>query len=271
MTTSDWYASFPWYDFPEMHAATDALWRAFAAEFTARGIANVPAELDRTRPHGTDREGACLFTQTCGYPLFSTARGHFHVLGAPHYAVPDAVAGTHRSYIVVRGDSPARRIGDLRGVRFAINEADSNSGMNLPRRLIAPLARDGRFFETVAITGSHAASAAAVANGEADAAAIDCVTFALLQRHRPHVVAELRTIASTFATPTPPFVTSSQHDDALVATLRDGIVRVLRDPASAEIRTALFLTGMTPCDATAYDRVMAFEHESALLGCAELR
>ena len=119
--------------------------------------------------------------------------------------------------------------------------------MNLPRRLIAPLARDGRFFETVAITGSHAASAAAVANGEADAAAIDCVTFALLQRHRPHVVAELRTIASTFATPTPPFVTSSLHDDAL------------------------FLTGMTPCDATAYDRVMAFEHESALLGCAELR
>ena len=74
-----------------MHAATDALWRAFAAEFTARGIANVPAELDRTRPHGTDREGGCLFTQTCGYPLFSTARGHFHVLGAPHYAVPDAV------------------------------------------------------------------------------------------------------------------------------------------------------------------------------------
>ena len=59
-------------------------------------------------------------------PLFSTARGHFHVLGAPHYAVPDAVAGTHRSFIVVHGESPARRIGDLRGLRFAINEADSN-------------------------------------------------------------------------------------------------------------------------------------------------
>jgi len=262
----DRYVSFPWYDLPEMHDATDALWRALAAALRARGIADVPLALDRSRPHGTDGEAACLFTQTCGYPLFTTAHRHFTVLGAPHYAVAGAVAGTHRSFIVVRAGDSAERLADLRGRRFAINELDSNSGMNLPRRLFAPLAREGRFFASTVVTGSHAASAAAIARGDADAAAIDCVTFALLARYRPHVVAELRMLGETFATATPPFVTSSGADAQLVLALREAIDDVLAAPAHADVRDATLLRRLGRCDADAYDLVMSYEREAIALG-----
>lgn len=260
------YASFPWYDLPEMRAATDAFWSALRARIAAHGIANPPERLDREREHGTDREGTCLFTQTCGLPLFTTAREHFTVLGAPAYRVAGCVGATHRSFIVVRAEADAHSLEDLRGTRFAINEIDSNSGMNLPRRLFAPLARNGRFFATTTISGSHAASAAAVAAGDVDAAAIDCVTFALLKQYRPSAIAPLRIVAVTATTPTPPLVTSrhsSAHDaEAIRAALRD----VITDPALAEMRAALFLSEIEFCDASAYAVVMQFENESRAFG-----
>ena len=50
--------------------------------------------------------------------------------------------------------------------------------MNLFRAAIAPLAGGRPFFSEVIVTGSHAASLEAVADGNAPGlAAIDCVTF----------------------------------------------------------------------------------------------
>lgn len=49
------------------------------------------------------------------------------------------------------------------------------------------------------------AGAATVTAGDADAAAIHCVTFALLTRSRPAAVAELHILAHTASSPTSPF------------------------------------------------------------------
>lgn len=260
------YASFPWYDLPEMQAANDALWNALAELFAREGIEDVPASLDRTRPHGTDHSGECLFTQTCGYPLFTTAWRHFTVLGAPCYAVPGCSGSWHRSYIVVRAGKPRRSIEDLRGTRFAINEPDSNSGMNLPRRLFAPLARDGRFFAETIVTGSHEASAAHVSEGRADGAAIDCVTFALLGRYRPAAVEGLRVIAETPPSPAPPLVTSRLTRSSDAAGLRRALSEFMKSATYAAVREALFLAGLELCDERAYDVVMEYEREARDLG-----
>ena len=265
------YASFPWYDLPEMHAATDRLWATLAELLRAAGVASVPAALDRERVHGIDPVGACLFTQTCGYPLFTTARGHFRILGAPHYAVPDCRGSLHRSYVAVRDDAPFHSLEDLRGTRFAINEPDSNSGMNLPRRLFAPLARAGRFFGEVVVSGSHAQSAELIAAGAVDAAAIDCVTFALLRRYRPHAVQRLRVIAHTAATPAPPLVTSIHTDDATAAALAGALHVFAVDPAFAAVREPLFLADVEPCGIDAYGVVMAYERDAERLGYPVLR
>jgi ABC-type phosphate/phosphonate transport system substrate-binding protein len=207
-----------------------------------------------------------LFTQTCGYPLFTTARGHFTVLGAPCYGVPGCAGPQHRSYIVVHDASPVRTVEDLRGASFAINEADSNSGMNLPRRLFAPLARSGRFFARTVLTGSHAASASLVSAEGVDSAAIDCVTYALLMRYRPGVVRDLRIVAETAATPAPPLVTSRRTSDSVAAALRRGLSRITRGPAYAELREALFLADIEFCGEEDYEVIMVYKREAEEVG-----
>lgn len=261
----------PWYDLPEMQALNDAFWQTLAELLAANGLREIPPALYRMRADAIDDDaGECLFTQTCGYPLLTTARDRFRVLGAPAYDVPGCTGSRHHSAIVVRGDG-AMSLEDLRGLRFAINETDSNTGMNLPRRLFAPLARDGRFFGSTTITGSHAASAALVTDGGADAAAIDCVTFALLGRYRPQAIASLRIVARTADSPTPPFVTSRTSDGTAVAALRRSLQTLLSEPIYAQIRDPLLLSGVSICDASAYEIVTDYARDAARFHYPDLR
>ena len=260
------YASFPWYDLPEMHAVTNAFWEALAGALRARGIDDVPPRLDRSLPYGADWNGKCLFTQTCGYPLFTTSLGHFAIVAVPCYKAPGCDGPLHRSFIVVHRASAIRALEDLRGAHFAINESDSNSGMNLPRRLFAPLSREGRFFSETFVTGSHVASAELVTARGADAAAIDCVTFALLKRYRPDAVLELRIIAETATTPAPPFATSRRTYPARLLAIREAVCEIARDSQYATLREALLLGDVTVADDGAYAIVMEYERDAELLG-----
>ncbi len=215
--------------------------------------------LDRRRPYGTDPDGDCLFTQTCSYTLFTTARGEFTVLGAPAYTAPGCSGPQHRSFIVVRDTSYIERLDDLRGKSFAINEMNSNSGMNAPRLLFSRAAANGKFFERTIVSGGHMASAELVRANRVDAAAIDCVTFALLARYHPASVHRLRIIGETHDSPTPPFVTSRRTSARVAAALRDGLSAFFTDPAHAHTRAALFLGGIAFCDESDYDVVMEYE------------
>jgi ABC-type phosphate/phosphonate transport system substrate-binding protein len=260
------YASFPWYDLPEMHESSNAFWEALAGALRARGVDDVPAALDRSLPYGVDWNGKCLFTQTCGYPLFTTSLGHFAVVGIPCYAAAGCDGFLHRSFIVVHRASRFRTLEDLRGTRFAVNEADSNSGMNLPRRLFAPRNREGRFFASTVVTGSHAASAELVTAHGADAAALDCVTFALLRRYRPNAVGDLRIIAQTATSPAPPFATSQRTSAAALTAIREALSEIARNPQYAQLRAALFLSDVAMADDRAYAVVVEYEREAQLLG-----
>ena len=260
------FASMPWYDLPEIRGATDAFWAALAAELVERGIDEIPKQLDREIPYGVDWNSKCLFTQTCGYPIFTTARTQFHVLAVPHYTAPGCDGFFHRSFIIVRASSSVHDIEALRGRTFAINEPDSNSGMNLPRRLFAPLHRDGRFFEERIVSGSHAKSLELVATGAADAAAVDCVTFALLQRYRPDAVAGVRVIAETPPSPAPPFATSARVDASLLRILREALASAVHDPNNGEICEQLLLRDVEIADESVYAMVLDYERESEALG-----
>jgi ABC-type phosphate/phosphonate transport system substrate-binding protein len=260
------FASMPWYDLPEVRDHTDAFWKAVAAALATRGIEGIPETLDRDVPYGVDWNSKCLFTQTCGYPIFTTSRSQFHVLGIPCYTAPGCEGPLHRSFIVVRADSQFRDLEDLRGGTFAVNEPDSNSGMNLPRRLFAPLNRDGRFFADRVVSGSHAASIELIAAGKADAAAVDCVTFALLQRHRPSATNEMRVLAETPVSPAPPFATSARVDENLFGILRDTLASVVHDPRYRAICEPLLLGAVELADESAYAIVLEYEREAERLG-----
>jgi len=264
-------ASLPMYDLPELRGATDAWWQGLARAFRREGIAELPESLDRREAYRDvwlTRD--LMFSQTCGYPLTHALAGRVELVATPCYRVQGCEGPSYCSFVIVGADSTARAIEDLRGLRCAINSLDSQSGCNALRSLIAPAAKDGRFFGSVAITGGHKASLALIASGQADVAAIDCVTHGMLARHRPAALAGTRILCRTASAPGLPYVTRAGADADLVQRLRAGIERAFADPELAAARDALMLGNIVTLPLSAYDRIRQMEDAAAAAGYREV-
>ena len=266
-------ASLPMYDLPELRSATDALWTAIAARLARAGIDDVPAALSRGGdPDAVWTDPALLLAQTCGYPLVTTLRNRVTLVATPRYAAAGCDGTAYRSAIVVRAGDPAACLADLRGRRCAMNDAGSNSGMNLLRAAIAPLAEGGpAFFAEIVVTGAHAVSIEAVARDAADLAAIDCVTWAHLRHHRPTVTAALRVLAWSAPSPGLPLITSRHTGEHTRQALLRALDEVAHDPALAKIRAALLLDGFERLPLEAYEAVLELERDASAAGYPTLR
>jgi ABC-type phosphate/phosphonate transport system substrate-binding protein len=237
------------YDLPQLRDANEALLSAFTILL---------------REEDVDPRSATI-TQLCGYPLRTAYRGEFVVLGTPCYGVPGCEGPTHRAFIVVSRTAKITRIEDLRGRSFAVNSMDSNTGMNLPRHFFAPFARGKRFFDQVLITGSHRSSMEVVATGQADAAAIDCVTFGLHTEYEPATVGGLRVLAQTSASPSIPFVTSRETADETVGALRRALLDFSARADFAPLRHALRMNRIEGAAELDYEVLLDYQAQAAAL------
>ena len=180
-------ASLPMYDLPEASGGTDGWWQGLAAGASpAPGVADVPDRLVRgasAARHLAWRPTFCS-AQTCGYPLTDALAGRVELARDPVLRRGRVRTGPdYCSVVIVGADSTAsasRRSARQHAAPSTV--LDSQSGYNVLRALLAPLAQGRRFCRTVAISGGHRASLAMVATGAADFAAIDCVTWAMLAR-----------------------------------------------------------------------------------------
>lgn len=264
-------AHLPMYDLPEVRPAADALWRAIRERLRVAGLPDVPLALSRhLAPRKSWRHPALLLGQSCGYPALHDYRDRLRIVAAPIHDAPGCAGTTHCSFIVVPSAAAARGIADLRGARFALNAWDSNTGMNLARLAFAPFASGGRFLGAIVESGSHTASLASVARGETDAAAIDCISHALLARHRPALAAATRILARTAPSPTLPFVTARESSAATIRALRDALAAAIADPALTASCETLFLTGMAPADAADYAILIDYEDRAGNFGYPHL-
>lgn len=253
-------AALPMYDFPDVAAAHDALWAALAVRLAAAGVESVPQALSRHLSSVDSwRHPGLLLGQACEYPLAKSSGLAVQVVATPRYSAPGCEGARYRSAIVVRRDDPAAALADLRGRRCAVNQLDSNSGMNLLRAAIAPLAERGLFFGSVSVSGAHRESAHRVAAGQADVAALDCVSFAHLQRCEGALTDALRVVAWSPASPSLPLITARTTDPATVQALRDALESLAQDTALAPVRARLFLRGFDfDCDGT-FSEVLRLE------------
>ena len=265
-------ASLPMYDLPEVREATDEVWIAVAAAMLRRGIA-APTTL--TRQDGSLKAlwtaPELLLSQTCGYPRVTSLRGWVSVVATPSYSATGCTGAHHRAAVIVGRDVKAHTLADLRGLRCAINDASSNTGMNLLRAAVSAVARGLPFFEAVMVTGSHAASVAAVADGQADVASVDPVTWTLLQRHRPQLAAAVRVFGWTSSSPGLPLVTSRRSDAALVGGIREALAEAVRAPGLGAARQELLLTGFETLPPESYDRILELEATASARGYPVLR
>jgi hypothetical protein len=229
--------SLPMYDFLEVRGATDLWYEAIRAGCARRGLL-LPTRLERDMVlDDSALHSRTALTQTCGYPLVAHQRGKLRVVGTPVYACAGCEGPRYSSCIVVRAEDPARSIEDLRGAAIAKNNIGSMSGDLLFTAALGEVALSC----TEVFTGAHTESLRAVREGHAAAAAIDCVTFALLARCRPEAVVGVRVLQHTLPALALPYCASAQASDEHIAALRAALQEAIADPALDEVRAQLLL------------------------------
>jgi ABC-type phosphate/phosphonate transport system substrate-binding protein len=186
-------------------------------------------------------------------------RGRVRLVATPIYDLPGCCGTAKCSFIVVRRGTEACTLEHLRGMRAAINTPNSNSGVNLFRASIAPLAENGRFFSSVIETGGHGASIDAVTAANADVAAIDCVTYGHMLRFDPQRLSGIRVLAETVKGPGLPFITRASASDEEVAVLRRALDKATIDPSLRETRNTLSLKGFAVLSDADYEPLAELE------------
>lgn len=263
-----WKAALPMYNVsPRLRLGYDALLEALLAE---AGITGAVELVDDTGPLlDFWQRSDLLLAQTCGYPWLHALRGHVTLVATPSFDLPGCSGSDYASVIVARADSGLRTLADARGRVAAVNERHSNSGMNALRHAVAPLARHGSFFSDVNWSGSHAASVRLVRDGEADVAAIDCITWAYLCQEDPGSVDGVVPLGFTAAAPGLPYIAGKAVPDTVVQRLRAALLEP--GPQVRAAMAPLRIQGFVHRDALDYARIAKLEDSAISLGYPTLR
>ncbi|WP_417771154.1 phosphate/phosphite/phosphonate ABC transporter substrate-binding protein [Stappia sp.] len=256
-------AALAMYDWPEIRTETDALWAALARALRDEGL-DPPKVLERQRElFSLWSDPDLLLAQTCGLPYVRHLAGRVTLVGAPAYRLDGCAPGQYRSALVVREDDLSEGIAAFRGRRVAFNHPGSQSGEGALRHLVAPLSEEGRFFSQALEAGSHRDALRAVADGAADIACLDAVSWELAKRHEP-AAASVRVLAYTPPTPGLPLI-SAVGRAADLPRIRRGVAQGIAalDPG---IREALLLAGFVAFEPRDYEVIRERDRKAAALG-----
>ncbi|QOV65172.1 phosphate/phosphite/phosphonate ABC transporter substrate-binding protein [Kosakonia pseudosacchari] len=211
-----------------------------------------------------------LLSQTCGYPLM-TQLPDVQLVGCFHYLAPGCEGFCYRSLLVTRDEERGTSLADFRGRRAVCNSADSQSGYNVLRYLVSRLPGEGRFFaEAPQFSGSHRQSLLALHNRTADIAAIDCVTYALLQRLQPSLLRGLRVVAQSPLAPGLPLITAQQSSAATLASLREALQQLVSDARFHKTCAAALIGGFSVVTRQDYSLLLRWRDEAAARGVTQL-
>lgn len=260
------FASLPMYDLPELAGATSAWWAGIAEHMRRQGIVDVPDVL--VAPDDLEQHWCApnlLLSQTCGYPLTHQLNGKVQLLGLPAYACkgcyPD---GSYSSMIIVPAASNLYSLNDCRSARAVYNTEDSMSGMiALHAAAASQNDRCKPFFRSLSRSGDHRQSAQLVAEGKADIACIDAVTFSLLSAVDAELISRVRVLGQTPRVPGLPYITSLATDAETVEQLRSALRCVMADPALSDVRAQLLLSGITFPDPAHYNVILDLENSAS--------
>lgn len=233
-------AALPMYDRREVAAANDGFWAAIRG-----ALGGGPKRLSRDSDLWEIWQSPDLvFAQTCGYPYRARLHGHVTLIGTPDYGVKGCPAGYYNSVFIARRDDPRRDLSEFSSASFAYNEPMSQSGWAAP---MTHMARLGLTFATAIQSGGHLKSAQMVAQGQADIAAIDAVTWAMILRY-DGFAQNLDVIAKTAPSPGLPYIAAKGVDKTgLFVALQTAISDI-----PSPIRDQLMIKGIVDIPAGKY-------------------
>ncbi len=212
-------ASLPMYLRDENRAAYDRFWQGIATRLGSGLAAPTLLQHDEDVWHQW-MSPDLLLSQTCGLPFRSALHDKVSLIGTPDYRLPGCPPGYYNSVLVMHRKSASSDPLSWARRTFAANDKLSESGWAAPQRHMSAFDMS---FETVWISGSHRASAKAVAVEMAGIAAIDAQTWRMIQRWddwSKNLIEVVRT------TPTPglPLISAyPEHKDVLFHAVRTQI------------------------------------------------
>jgi ABC-type phosphate/phosphonate transport system substrate-binding protein len=209
--------------------------------------------------------------QMCGYPI---ALGIADVvpLAAPIPALPWAGGrALYRSDLIVRADSPFRRLEDSFGHRLGWTVRHSHSGFNaLRHHLLAHWrARGGPLYAEAKgdlVTARRILDS--VLDGSIDIGPLDAYWHALIARWRPDLTAGIRVLESTDLAPMPAFVAAPGLPAGAVARLRAAFAAAAGRAWFAPHAEALLIAGFEPVEKAGFATTLAWDREAVAAGYA---
>lgn len=237
-------ASLMMYARPELEQAHARYWTAIRAELAARGI-DSPVNLANDAPaFDVWQSPELVFSQTCGMPYRMHLRDHAVLVGTPDYGLAGCAPGHYRSAVVVRADDSRQTVEAFQDARFAFSGTGSQSGYASLYNMLKPR---GFWFASRVQSGGHLVSAQMVADGRADIAALDAVTWRLIQRYEGFA-SGLRVLTWTDPTPGLPYIAAKGAD---VQGTFDAVQAAIAGLSEAD-RSALGLKGLIAIPEDAY-------------------
>ncbi len=195
-------ASLMMYARPELDEALRRYWGLIRAELSARGMDSPEILVQDNDEFEVWKAPDLVLSQTCGMPYRLWLHDQVSLVGTPDFGLENCPPGYYRSAIVVRADDLRNKIDAFAKARFAYNQTFSQSGFAAPYNHLKPR---GWWFGNLVQTHGHLFSARAVAEGRADIAALDGVTWRLIQQHE-EIAKDLRVLDWTEPTPGLPYI-----------------------------------------------------------------
>ena len=249
MQTDSPLAVLSMYDWPEVRIATDAFWIELRDACRRRDL-SAPDTLVRKPPDSVDQADDdwaysqwlspdLLLSQTCGLPFARFLHGKVQLLGSLAYAIEGSEFGDYHSVIIASRDSGLKCLDDIdQRHRFAFNNCVSQSGYRAMQKTLESQGRPSDWLQGGVESGSHRHSIGLVADGKADFATIDAVSWLLATRHEAKASAVIK-IGTTMTTPGLPMICSMGQDPDLVSDAIEEAIGLL----AADAANALGLSG----------------------------
>lgn len=171
------------------------------------------------------------------------------------------VVGGEQGYdalVIVPADSPARTLDDLRGQVFAFTDPLSNTGYLAVRWALHERgATPETFFRSSFFTSSHDRSIKAVADGLADAAAVDSLVYMWATQREPAYASRTRVVARLGPYGMPPLVVRPDLPSELKHRLKRVVLGMAEDAAARPVLARLGIDRFVEPDPQSYASVRA--------------
>jgi len=176
----------------------------------------------------------------CGYP-YIRFRPKMQLLAVPRYKAKL----TYHSCIIVNKNKPAiNQMTQLKKSIFAFSDPDSNSGFLYPQYRFKSLDIDpDSFFQRTFFSWSHRNTIDAVANGLADAGAVDSYILEQYGIHHPEVTENIKIIEKSPPFGFPPLVIRNNLDNTLKQQLSGVFIHMKKNKVGLELLQRLGLDG----------------------------